>query len=502
MKRGCRLNSFSLLTEHTDFDVVILGGGINGACVYDQLCRQGYKVLLLDKGDFACGTSQTSAMMIWGGLLYMRNLDFPTVFQLCRDRDRMIEELPNWVYAQALRYLPLPDGGRNKLLIHAALWLYWLISSLRRERPHSAEVFSERALLKDNVVGGSLTFEEALLSHSDARFVLQWITPYLNDDCVALNYCESHGEYHDRDHRWYLDIEDKLTGEVRRAKGRLIVNCAGVWTDEVNRQFGIESPFCHALSKGVFLIINRSPLHETLLVFDLGEHGDVINLIPWGPVALWGPTETAIEHIEEGLEVTAADVSFLWKHYHNRFSQSLTKEDILSFRCGIRPLAVPCGYRNDRYPLDLSRKQQVVVDTKKPWISCYGGKLTGCQSMAQKVVSVALKRLPTPAESRVVGQQTEEIEWCRFEGVEGRIPSAAYCRDHEFCCNLDDYLRRRTNISQWIAHEGLGAHHENLSLLEDMAFDINGGDRLSAEREVALYSDNVLRRRTKVLSGL
>jgi len=480
--------------------VAIFGGGINGACVYHQLCRQGHRVLLLDRGDFACGTSQTSAMMIWGGLLYLRNMDFLTVHHLCRDRDRMIEEMPDWVVARALRYLPLHNGGRNRFVTYGALWFYWLISLLRRERPRHEALFPERALLKDNVVDGSFTFEEAVLVDSDARFVLKWITPFLKTDCIALNYCEPHGEYHPRDRCWHLDIEDKFSGKTYPVQTRMIVNCTGVWTDEVNHRFGIQSPVRHALSKGAFLIINRSPLHETLLVFDLGEHGDVINLIPWGPVALWGPTETAVDSIEEGFDVTAADVNFLLEHYHKRFSHTLKKEDVVSFRCGIRPLAVPRGYRNDRYPLDLSRKQQVVPDAVRPWISCYGGKITGCLTMAQKVANAASRRLPAPERIRIA-QQTE-LEWFQFEGMEERIPSPAYCRDYEFCCTLDDYLRRRTNISQWIPQDGLGLHQENRPLLERIAAEINGGNLSAAEEEVARYAANVGRRRERALSTI
>src|SRR3990172_3717427 len=211
MKPESRQNSFILLSQNAVFDAVILGGGINGACIYDQLCRQGYRALLLDKEDFASGASQTSAMMVWGGLLYLRNLDFPTVLKLCRDRDRMIEDMPDRVDARVLRYLPLRIGGRNKSFMHTALWFYWLISSLRRERPRSEASFSELDLLKDRLIQGSLTYEEAVLLESDARFVLQWITQHQNTDGIALNYCSSQGEYNARDQYWHLDIEDRFT---------------------------------------------------------------------------------------------------------------------------------------------------------------------------------------------------------------------------------------------------------------------------------------------------
>jgi glycerol-3-phosphate dehydrogenase len=97
----------------THFDVAIVGAGINGACLYHELCGRGYKVLLLDKGNFACGTSQSSAMMVWGGLLYLRNFDFKAVIDFSLSRDRMIESLNGRIRSQVFRYIPAANNGRN-----------------------------------------------------------------------------------------------------------------------------------------------------------------------------------------------------------------------------------------------------------------------------------------------------------------------------------------------------------------------------------------------------
>jgi glycerol-3-phosphate dehydrogenase len=109
-----RQQLFQRLQVEHEFDVVILGGGINGACLYDTLCRQGYKVLLLDKSDFSAGTSQSSGMMIWGGLLYLRNLDFSNVFELSSGRDQIIRQKTNWVSPERMRYLASAGTGRSK----------------------------------------------------------------------------------------------------------------------------------------------------------------------------------------------------------------------------------------------------------------------------------------------------------------------------------------------------------------------------------------------------
>ena len=111
----------------TTFDVAIIGGGINGSCLYNKLCNKGYKVILIDKGDFGCGTSQASAMMIWGGLLYLRNFDIFSVYHFSKERDAMIKDMGAWVTPCSFRYIPVSKGGIKKHFVHLCLYLYWLL---------------------------------------------------------------------------------------------------------------------------------------------------------------------------------------------------------------------------------------------------------------------------------------------------------------------------------------------------------------------------------------
>ena len=132
--------------ENNVFEVAVIGGGINGVCLYHDLCRRGFSVLLVDKGDFACGTSQASAMMIWGGVLYLRNWDLLTVRRLCRSRDRMLREMSEWIKPRRFRYIPV-HGRRHAGLARAALDFYWLLGGCRRLRPRHESDFPERAFL-------------------------------------------------------------------------------------------------------------------------------------------------------------------------------------------------------------------------------------------------------------------------------------------------------------------------------------------------------------------
>lgn len=477
------------------YDVAILGGGINGACLYDALCRRGYRVLLLDKADFSSGTSQASGMMVWGGLLYLKDLDLFTVAKLSLDRDRMLAALSDRLTPRYFRYLPNAEDGRSPSRVWFALWVYWLMGCGRRRRPRSEREFPELALIRPGLTRGSLLYEEGFLNTSDARFVLSWIAPHRGAGQACLNYCDVTGEWHSSTRTWRLSLGDNLHGERCSVSARLIVNSAGVWTDDVNSQFGITTPFKHALSKGVYVSLDRLPQHDSLLIFELGKHGDVITLVPWGQVSMWGPTETPVGAIEEGVAPDANDLDFLIHHYNRRFKRPIGRDSIVSLRCGIRPLVVDRDAKLGAYPLSLSRRQEVVADRKRPWVSCYGGKLTGCVRMAARALREIERSLGPSASAYAMTAALVEppssVEWTRFPGLDLQVPSAAWCMRSEYCCTVEDYLRRRTPIAQWIPRMGMGRDSANLAAVEGVASQLAKGRVERTQTLLARYHEKV-----------
>jgi len=485
------------------FDVAIIGGGINGACLYNQLCREGRRVILIEKSDFGSGTSQASAMMVWGGLLYLGSLDFPAVYSFSASRDKMIHEMAEWVSPCWFRFLPAKHGLLSKAPVTLALYLYWLISQFKRGRPRIEKQFPEKGLLaRDNV---SLLFEEARIMQSDARFVLHWITRNTNSGGVALNYCElEEGAFSDGDGSWHLSARDRIGNQEISFRTRAVINCAGVWTDRINASFGIPSPYKHVFSKGVILGMRRHREQLAPMIFDMGEHNDVITSIPWGPIGLWGPTETAIRDIEQGFSALPEDIHFLLHHYGRCYRRAATTKDIVSLRCGIRPLVVKASYDKDEYPLELSRRSRITVDKGKSWVSVYGSKITGCRSLAASVArrldAILPERQKISAEEIPADQASART--FAFPGLAEKFPTIDWCMEHEYCNTLEDYLRRRTNISQWVPREGLGSEDENLQLLREMSLTLARGNRVKAEQHLAAYRASVADRFDRVLENV
>ena len=488
----------------TTFDAAILGGGINGACLYDRLCAAGYKVLLADQGDFAAGTSQASGMMIWGGLLYLRNLNVLSVYRFSSARDAMIRNLPASIAPTPVRYIPSPEDIRNPRLVLAGLYFYWMLGHFRRRLPGRGREFREHRLVRNSHDLESLHYEEGMLRTSDARFVLHWIAPHQTPEQVPLNYCAvTGGGYDATEKSWRLELRDTLGDRSAEVRSRWVVNCAGAWADRVNERFGIETPYKHVLSKGVYLGAHRPPEHETMLIFEMGQQGDAITYTPWGPISLWGPTETRAEDLDAGRVVTAGDIHFLLEQAERNLVKPPGKADIVSFRCGLRPLAVPKSFERNCYTLDISRRHRVVQDSGLPWISLYGGKITGCIATAEEIAARIVRSVPPPTAPANDGLRTESpIEHVNFPGLTQKFPSAQWCRDHEFCHTLDDYLRRRTNIAQWVAREGLGRRDENLAEINSIALTLNHGDHERAAHSVRRYRERVWNDFDSVLARL
>ena len=126
---------FRNLSDGEPMDALVVGGGMTGAPVYHQLCARGYQVALIDKGDFSSGTSQASGMLVWGGLLYLKNLDVFTVIQLCKSRRDLLKGFPAEIAVLNLRYLASAAGRRKPATVLLGLYCYWLLGGCALRRP-------------------------------------------------------------------------------------------------------------------------------------------------------------------------------------------------------------------------------------------------------------------------------------------------------------------------------------------------------------------------------
>ncbi len=476
MDRSTRDNRLAALPSEV-FDVAVVGGGVHGGAAFRALLGAGYRVLLVERGDYACGTSQSSTMMAWGGLIYLKNGDLGTVWRLSRSRDELLARDGD-VSLLRVRYLGGGPGAPPRFWERLALHLYWAMGGCRRRRPALESSFPEQELLRGGRACVSLTYEEGRIGASDARFVLRSILQSDSESGWSFNYCRLQGGGFDPRRRcWQLELEDRLTGRAHSARARWVVNAAGVGTDRLNASFGVEAPYRHLFSKGVFITLPRHPAHDSVLAFD----SDFLSWGPWGPCALWGPTETVLPDLDAASAPDPDDVYYLLGELNRYTRRSYAPRDVISLRCGVRPIAV----RRDSAGGDsrqFSRRARLVFERERPWVSVYGGNITYAPLLARRLLA-ALRRRQTPTTrprrngaAPAAPDGTDAAPRITFPGLPGTFPAPGWCAAREECWHLEDYLRRRTNIAQWVPRAGLGAGDMHRPLLERLARAIYAAD--------------------------
>jgi len=465
---------------------LVVGGGVQGACAYRRLEAEGRRVLLVEQRDFAAATSQASAMLVWGGLLYLRNGEWAEVRRLCAARDELAGRYSEWVEPHRLRYVFGRPRRYPAAIVAAALTVYWLLGGCRRAAPRWERAFAERAML--SAAGGSVTFEEARLCRSDAQFVLGWLTQAAGRaDSQAVNYAELVAARWDRG-TWRVGLRDGLDGSETELRSRCVVNAAGVWVDAVHARCGVSAPWTHVLGKGVSLCVPRHPSHRDTLLFDDIGWAQGCSMVPWGPVALWGSTETRASCADTAFRPTAHDVRALLQALGRHLAAPPGPRDVVSLRCGVRPLVVRRGERSAGVgdPLALSRRHVVWQDRERPWVTVFGGKLTGALLVADRVGQAVRRFLSHPAAParHVPTPPPRAVD--RLCGLAEPVAAVEWCREHTQCWTLEDYLRRRTNIAQWVPRGGRGRNGEHDADLLRVAMALTG-DASTAQRALHDY---------------
>jgi glycerol-3-phosphate dehydrogenase len=292
-----------------------------------------------------------------------------------------------------------------------------------------------------------------------------------------------------------VQLTDTLSGATTHVAVRMVVNAAGPWADAVNAGAGITAPFRHVLSRGVSLCLPRDPRHDAHLVFDTDD-GNALTLAPWGPVALWASTESLHPDVETAGRIEPADVTYLLDHYNARFRTRVTVDDVVSLRVGVRPVPVTPGQRIDPRGLGLSRHHRLHLDSSRPWLTIFGGKLSGCHGVAREVRALVQERLapaaaPSPTPSAPPPMRADSIPHITFPGMPTPLVAPQWSAGNEHCHTLEDYVRRRTTIAQWIPGGGFGRHDEHLTTMRALARALHHGDDAAATLDLERWRRKV-----------
>jgi glycerol-3-phosphate dehydrogenase len=372
------------------FDVLVIGGGITGAGIALDAVSRGLKVALVERDDFASGTSSRSTKLIHGGLRYLKQLEFGLVKEVGSERAVVHNLAPHLVIPEKM-LLPLSEGkSLGYLITSLGLKLYdWLANvkkaDQRRMLTRPQTLRYEPLLKKDFIKGGAIYAEYRT---DDARLTLEVMKKAFQLGALCVNYVAARDFLYEDKHIAGARVIDELTGEELDLHATAVVNATGPWVDDLRTADGSLSGKHLHLTKGVHIVVPRERLPvQQAIYFDVND-GRMIFAIPRGRVSYIGTTDTNYQGDKDHVVATVEDAEYLIRAVNDTFpSVHLSLDDIESSWAGLRPLI----HEEGKSASELSRKDEI-FESSSGLISIAGGKLTGYRKMAERVVDLVVDR--------------------------------------------------------------------------------------------------------------
>jgi len=497
------------------WDMVIVGGGITGAGILRLASRLGIDVLLVERRDFAWGTSSRSTKLVHGGLRYLAQGQIGVTRESVRDRERLLEEGPGLV--ERLGFLvPTFDGqspGRRSFAVGLAL--YDLLAGKWDHRYYPRQAFRSLVPQVDSEeLDGGFCYYDAVTD--DARLVLRVIREAVRNGGMALNYCAAQGLlFSDEGRVVGVVLQDLTRGRSTRVRARLVVNATGPWSDELRA--GVGGKPLLRLSRGSHLIFPawRLPVAQAITLLHPQDNRPVF-VLPWEGVTVAGTTD--LDHrqpLDDEPHMSPQELDYLMTALRTRFRPlDLKPADAIASFAGVRPLV---GSGSDD-PSKVSRGHSVWEE--RGMLTIAGGKLTTFRTMSLDTLQAARHLLPDlppiSADVRVldpldgnalaggrIGDATER----RLKGYYGAeagdvialakpgdlrlIPETEslwaelrWAAGHEGVVHLEDLMLRRVRIGLLLPDGGCAL----LSGIRQVVQDELGWDDQQWEEEEAAYA--------------
>jgi glycerol-3-phosphate dehydrogenase len=475
----------------TDYDVLVIGGGVTGAGAALDAASRGLTVALVEMRDWAAGTSSRSGKLIHGGLRYLEQFNFTLVREALHERSLMLEKLcPHLVKPIQFVY-PLRHRVWERAYVGAGLLLYDTLGGAgavprHRHLTKRAVRSLSPGIRPDNLVG-ALTFYDAQVD--DARHTLELVrtaAAHGADVCSAVKVVgltrKSGAVAGARLH----DLETDRTFDVRAHQ---VINATGVWSDQISAMAGGRPMFSVQASKGVHILVPRTKIDSAVSMFVRAEDS-VLIVRTWGRHWLIGTTDTAWAESLDHPAPTSADVDYLLRNLNRVLEVKLTRADIEGVFAGLRPLVKGSAGATSK----LSREH--AVDSPAPgFTSIVGGKYTTYRVMAKDVVDHAVKALGRPVGPSTtenvpllgaVGLEQARQSFSRSGAAQGLTQSQIerlLGRYGSLVLDLDELMARRPDLARPI---GGAADYLRVEPV------------YSATHEGALHLDDVLTRRTHI----
>jgi glycerol-3-phosphate dehydrogenase len=405
--------------ENHPFDVIIIGAGINGAGIARDAAMRGLKVLLLDKGDIAGGTSGWSTRLIHGGLRYLEHGEIGLVRESLRERERLLHIAPHLVKPLSLLVPIYEQGKRSKLAIGAGMIAYDLLSfdkSLSRHRMLSREEVRMRAPCLDaEGLTGAAIYYDAQVEYAE-RLVLENILAAQEYGARILTYARVDEFIVEERSVRGVKFTDLVGNRVHTARAPVTLNVSGPWVDELLSLTGAHIDRQIGGTKGSHIVVEKfTGAPACALYAEAREDGRPFFIIPWNDLYLIGTTDLAYNDDLDRVEASKAEIDYLIRETNHLIpSAHLQRTSILYTYSGIRPLP----YLSEEDTASITRRHFIRdhAQALEGFISIIGGKLTTYRNLSEQAVNLILKKLKrksvkcATAREKLPGAMCEDFE--------------------------------------------------------------------------------------------
>jgi glycerol-3-phosphate dehydrogenase len=473
------------------FDVLVIGGGVTGAGAALDATTRGLSTALVEARDFASGTSSRSSKLFHGGLRYLEQMDFPLVREALRERELMLTRIaPHLVKPVSFLY-PLKHRAWERPYVGAGLALYDTLggkSSLPRHQ-HLSKT-AARSLcpaLKPSALVGALRYYDA--QTDDARHTMTLVRTAAHHGATVRSSTEVVALLRDGDRITGAVVRDTDTGTQCEVRADVVLNCTGVWTDDVQRLSGDRGRFHVRASKGIHLLVPRDRINsDTGLI--LRTQTSVLFVIPWGSRWIIGTTDTDWELDRAHPAASRSDIDYLLSRVNEVLAVPITRDDVVGVYAGLRPLL--SGESEETSQLS---REHAVARSVPGLVSVAGGKYTTYRVMARDAVDGCVEDLDRP----VPGSVTERVALLGADGYPAMVN-----RQTTVAAELGVpswRLRRLLDRYGSLVTEVLAPAESEPELLAPVVGApeyLNAEIRYAVTHEGALHLDDLLTRRTRI----
>lgn len=488
--------------RHQSFDVLVIGAGINGAVSAASLAAKGLSVAIIDRHDFAGETSSQSSNLAWGGIKYLESYDFKLVNELCQSRNHLMKSFPSTV--KEIRFLTsIAKGFRHKApVIYAGTVLYWMFGRFVTRRPNylrPSQIQQLEPIINIDQIEGGFEYSDCYLQDNDSRFVFNFVRRALDLGAIATNYVEA-TDAKRVNNIWRICLRDTQTEESFSVKSKVIINACGPFADQFNQLTKQPTQHRHLFSKGIHLVVDRlTDSHKVLAFF--ASDGRLFFIMPMGPKTCIGTTDVQVT--SPYTKVTDADRDFILNNVNSllKLPTPLTKKDIISERCGVRPLASTKQEAISSWT-QVSRKHYIEANEQAGYISIFGGKLTDCINVGNEVAQVINSMgIRSQSATRQWYGEPSSLDRTRFMKQAQAIKLDAIIKKtsyNQLFEPLSERFWRRYGLNAFQLLEKIANDPSSSEIILPDAAYLTCEVELAEKTEMIVTLDDFLRRRSKI----